>query len=100
MLPSRSRTEAAGLPEPLEPRRKRALFRAWHRGTREMDLVMGRFADREIGTLSDAELEAFEHLLDLPEADVFEWVTGRAPVPDGIDEHLIIRLGTYRGGPA
>ncbi|HMO31090.1 succinate dehydrogenase assembly factor 2, partial [Enterovirga sp.] len=38
----------------LDPRRKRALFRAWHRGMREMDIVMGRFADREMATLSEA----------------------------------------------
>jgi antitoxin CptB len=63
----------------LDPRRKRALFRAWHRGTREMDLVMGRFADREIGTMSEGDLALFEQLLDLPEADVFGWVTGQAP---------------------
>ena len=44
----------------LDPRRRRTLFRAWHRGMREMDLIMGRFADAEIGTLSDEELTTFE----------------------------------------
>ena len=41
----------------IEPRRKRILFRCWHRGIREMDLVLGAFADAEISTLSDAELD-------------------------------------------
>ena len=45
--------------EGLDERRKRLLFRSWHRGTREMDLIMGRFADANIGALSDAELDAF-----------------------------------------
>lgn len=81
----------------LDTRRKRALFRAWHRGTREMDLVMGRFADREIGTLSEEDLVRFEQLLDLPEADVFGWVTGQLPVPTGIDPLLLARLGEFRG---
>ncbi|WP_238183519.1 succinate dehydrogenase assembly factor 2, partial [Methylobacterium trifolii] len=47
----------------LDPRRRRILFRAWHRGIREMDLIMGRFADAEIGTLSEAELDQFEALI-------------------------------------
>ena len=82
---------------PRYPRRKRALFRAWHRGTREMDLVMGRFADREIWTLSDEELTEFERLLDLPEADVFGWITGQLQPPAGIDAGLLVRLGEFRG---
>ena len=81
----------------LDPRRKRALFRAWHRGTREMDLVMGRFADREIHSLSDEDLARFEHLLDLAEADVFSWITGQVSPPADIDTGLLARLGVFRG---
>jgi antitoxin CptB len=80
-----------------DPRRKRALFRAWHRGTKEMDLVMGRFADSQIWTMSDRDLAEFERLLDLPEADVFGWVTGQLPAPPGIDTGLLARLGQFRG---
>ena len=87
----------AGETGELDPRRKRALFRAWHRGTREMDLVMGRFADREIKTMSDEDLGEFERLLDLPEPDVFGWVTGQLPPPAGIDAGLLDRLGQFRG---
>ena len=81
----------------LDPRRKRALFRAWHRGTREMDLVMGRFADREIAGLDEAELDAFERLMDEPDPSVYAWVTGQAEPPGDHDAALIARLGTYRG---
>jgi antitoxin CptB len=90
-------TEAGRSSNNLDPRRKRALFRAWHRGTREMDLVMGRFADREIHALSDEDLAHFEQLLDLPEADVFAWVTGQLPRPAHIDAGLLARLGEFRG---
>jgi antitoxin CptB len=64
----------------LDPRRRRALFRAWHRGTREMDLLLGRFADAHIGNLSDHDLADFEALIELPDGDLFDVITGSAPV--------------------
>lgn len=79
----------------LDPRRKRALWRAWHRGTREMDLIMGRFADREIGTVSEAELVGFENLLEMQESDVYAWVTGREARPDGVEGELVERMKAY-----
>ena len=60
----------------LDARRRRLLFRSWHRGIREMDLVYGRFADAQIAALSDAELDDYERLLELPDQQVFEWVSG------------------------
>src|SRR6185295_4291950 len=51
----------------LDDRRKRLLFRCWHRGTREMDLILGRFADAEIAMLSDAELAELEQLIEEPD---------------------------------
>lgn len=64
----------------LDPRRRRALFRAWRRGTREADLILGRFADAHIGDLSDRDLADFEALMDARERDVLAWVTGVEPV--------------------
>lgn len=81
----------------LDLRRKRALFRAWHRGTREMDLVMGRFADREIRVLSEAELDEFERLMEQPDPVVFAWVTQRSAPPADFDTPLLARLREYRG---
>jgi len=66
--------------EGLDPRRRRALFRAWHRGTREMDLLLGRFADAYIAALDDADLRTFEALMEVPEPDLLAWLTGRAAV--------------------
>ena len=81
----------------LDPRRKRALFRAWHRGIREMDLVMGRFADREIATLDASELEEFERLMEEPDQEVLGWVLGHTAPPPARDTALLARLREYRG---
>src|SRR6204780_5094753 len=64
----------------LDDRRKRLLFRCWHRGTREMDLILGRFADAEIATLSDDELAQLEHLIEVPAPDLYSALTGHAPL--------------------
>lgn len=76
----------------LVVRRKRACFRAWHRGTRELDLIMGRFADREIGSLDGDDLDRFERLMEEPEGDLYAWVTGLAPPPAEFDTPLLRRL--------
>lgn len=65
----------------LDVRRRRACFRAWHRGTREMDLLLGRFADAYIARLSARDLAGFEALLSLPDPDLFAWITGQEPAP-------------------
>lgn len=72
----------------LEPRRKRLLFRAWHRGTREMDLLMGRYAEAVIDTLDEAELAVFETLIEVPDRDLFAWLTGAEAVPAEHDTAL------------
>ena len=67
----------------LDDRRKRLLFRCWHRGTREMDLILGRFADAEIANLTEDELVQFEHLMDVPDPDLYAALTGNlTPAPD------------------
>ncbi len=79
----------------LDPRRRRTLFRAWHRGIREMDLIMGRFADAEIGDLSDADLDLFEALIEVPDRDLFRWLVGEEQVPDNYDTALFRRLKAF-----
>jgi len=64
----------------LDARRKRALVRAWRRGTREMDLVLGRYADAHIASLNDHDLADFEALLEAPDPDLYSWVSGAEPV--------------------
>jgi antitoxin CptB len=65
----------------LDDRRKRLLFRCWHRGTREMDLILGRFADREIGALTEGELAELEQLIEVPDPDLYAALTGDREPP-------------------
>jgi antitoxin CptB len=66
---------------PLEALRRKLGFRAWHRGTREADLLMGSFADRHLPEFGAEELGQFERLLTENDPDVYDWMTGRRPVP-------------------
>ncbi len=84
--------------EGLDLRRRKLLFRAWHRGTREVDFITGRFADAHIATLTDAELGAFEQILDVPEPELYAWVTGGLPTPPDHDTALFRRMRDFHGG--
>jgi antitoxin CptB len=79
----------------LDPRRRRVLFRAWHRGTREMDLLLGRFADANIAELAEEDLDAFERLMEVPDKDLFAWVTGAAPTPEAFAEPVLDRIVAF-----
>lgn len=79
----------------LDPRRRKILFRAWHRGMRETDLIMGRFADAEIGGLSEAELDEFERLIEVLDRDLLSWITGEAEVAENYDSALFRRLKAF-----
>jgi antitoxin CptB len=82
--------------EPTEIRRKRLRFRAWHRGMRESDLLMGGFADAHVGTFSDDQLDRFEALLEIADADLYDWYAGRAPVPPDYDHDVMALLKAFR----
>jgi antitoxin CptB len=85
----------------LDARRRRLLFRSWHRGIQEMDLVLGRFADAQIATLSDADLDEYERLLEIPDQQMFAWVSGAEATPAEMDSALFRRLRDFhREGPA
>ena len=73
-------------------RLRRLRFRAWHRGLREVDLILGRFADVHIESLSDDDIAEFEALLHLPDRLVLAWTTGQTPVPAEKDTPLIRRI--------
>ena len=66
----------------LSTRFARAKFRAWHRGTREADYMIGGFFDRYHASWSNDDLDWFERLLDEDDVDVMAWVLKTAPVPD------------------
>lgn len=76
----------------LGVRRRRILFRAWHRGMREMDLIFGRFADAHIASLTESELDALERLLEVADQDVFSWILGSAETPSVYDTPLLRKI--------
>ena len=84
--------------EGLDARRRRLLFRAWHRGMREVDLITGRFADAHVATLSEAEVDAFERLMDVPEPDLLAWIMGAAQTPPVHDTPLFRRICAFHAG--
>ena len=82
----------------LDDRRKRLLFRCWHRGTREMDLILGRFADAEIVGLSDFELSQLEALIDVSDPDLYAALTGDRPLAPEYASALFDRIKAFRAG--
>ena len=80
----------------LDERRRRILFRAWRRGVREMDLIMGRFADANLPTMSEDELAEFEGLLDIPDPEIMAWIIGAEEPPREFQTPLFARLRETR----
>jgi antitoxin CptB len=80
----------------LDERRRRLLFRCWHRGTREMDLILGRFADAEIASLADDELAQLERLIEVPDPDLYAAMTGDKPLPPEYANGLFDRIKSFR----
>jgi antitoxin CptB len=76
----------------LATRRKRLRFQAWHRGVKEADLVLGRFVDRNGGNFDAEECDFFEKLLEQPDQDILDWLTGKAPVPEAFEHPLMQKL--------
>ena len=88
--------------EGLDVRRRKVLFRAWRRGVREMDLIIGRFADAHIDTFDDRALDDFERLIEAPNAALYAWVTGGDSVPAVYDTAVLRQLIVFhsRAGEA
>lgn len=76
----------------MDNRRKRIHYRASHRGIKEMDLILTSFSNRELANLSAAELGQFEALLDLPDQDLYAWITGAEVAPDEHRSDVLRRL--------
>lgn len=78
--------------DPLDLRRRRLLFRSTHRGTHETDLLVGGFVAPILASLSEAEIEALEAVMDLPDADLADWLSGRRPIPEESDTPMLRRI--------
>jgi antitoxin CptB len=82
----------------LDDRRKRLRFRAWHRGTREMDLVLGRFVDSELARLPDDEIDELEALMEVPDPELYLWIAGTADVPANYDTAVFRKIVAFHQG--
>ncbi|UTO27693.1 FAD assembly factor SdhE [Bartonella harrusi] len=85
----------------LDARRRRLIFRAWHRGIREMDLIFGHYVDAHIAEMSDKMLSELEYILSFDDRDLLAWITGEISPPceiespffrDIINYHICINL--------
>jgi antitoxin CptB len=81
----------------LDDRRKRALLRTWRRGTRELDIIFGLYANAEIETMSDDDLVELERLLDCEDPNLQKWFMGQEPVLPEFDTVLFARIVAFRG---
>jgi antitoxin CptB len=72
--------------------RKRLIFRSWHRGTREIDLLLGTFAEAHIPRFNEEQLAAYDRFLKNSDPDIFNWITGQEPVPPAEDNGVVSLL--------
>jgi antitoxin CptB len=83
----------------LEKTRKRLHYRAWHRGTKESDLLLGRFADANLASMDAEQLADFEQVLDRIDPELIDWFIGREPVPANLRSPVLDRLLAFNPSP-
>ena len=83
---------------PINPadRLKRLTFRAWRRGFKEADLIMGRFAEARLNDFSETEIDEFERLLDAPDTEVYGWIIGTIATPPNFDGPVLEQLKAFK----
>jgi antitoxin CptB len=80
----------------MDDRRKKLQFRAWRRGFREIDLILGTFADQRLAGMDEAAVDAFEALLNAPDQDVYAWITDQAPAAPEHDTPTLALIRAFR----
>ena len=93
-------------PEPVAPnashradpdiRRRRLLFRSTHRGTFENDLMIGGFVRAYLAVLTEADLDALEAVMEMPDTDLADWLTGRVPIPPEEATPMLRRMRDFQ----
>ena len=89
----------AETPDSMDKRRRRLLFRATHRGTREADLMIGGFVARHIVDFTPPELDELEAVLELQDVDLADWLTGRLPIPPDRASPMLLRMAAACSAP-
>ncbi len=76
-------------------RLRKLSFRAWRRGFKEADIILGNFADDYLETMSDADLDTFELLLEVPDQDLYGWIIEREPAPAEFQSEIMKQLNVF-----
>ncbi|MCB1530593.1 MAG: succinate dehydrogenase assembly factor 2 [Rhodospirillales bacterium] len=79
------------MPDSLENKRKRLIFRSGHRGTQEMDLILGSFAKAHVPGFNEEDLQLYEDLLQESDPDLYNWYTGKEDVPASCQDNSILQ---------
>ncbi|MDR3500079.1 MAG: succinate dehydrogenase assembly factor 2 [Parvibaculum sp.] len=82
-------------PSDRDIRLRRLKFRSWHRGIKEMDLILGHFADGVMAELSPGDLDQYEALIELEDTTLYNWITGREPTPAEHDTPVLARIRSF-----
>lgn len=82
--------------EDIAMRRRRLRYRAWHRGTKEMDLILGPYCDAYCEAFAEAELDRLEALMDEADTDLLAWVLGHEAAPGRIDREMLMSISAFR----
>ncbi len=81
--------------EARQARIRKLSFRAWRRGFKEADIILGHFSDEALPTMSDADLDVFEVLLEVPDQDLYGWIIERDPTPAEFQSEIMKRLNIF-----
>ena len=82
--------------EDLEVRRKRLRYHSWHRGTKELDLVLGQFGEKYLPTMSENDIDLFEAIINENEHDIYAWLAGREPTPEQHENHIMTMILNFK----
>ena len=81
--------------ENTDNKRKRLIFRSWHRGMKEMDQIMGSFANQYVPKFTEEELDVYEQVLENTDPDMYDWICGRVEVPADKNSAILEKLLNY-----
>ena len=95
MIKPFNQRDKADIKTELSVRKKRLRYRCWHRSSREADLLLGRFADKNLPIFDETDLSHFETLLNEADPDIWDWVVGRKPVPVTVDHGMLEHLRIF-----
>ncbi len=80
----------------LDKRRKQLRFRSWHRGTQEADLIIGTFADQNVGNMDATELDLFERVLEIPDPVLYDWIIGNSVPTEDMHNKVLDALLSFK----